>query len=127
MSYIRKLRDRLDSKEITAVELTKQYLAKIKAEDKNINSVITLCEDEAIKEAQAADDIISKGEQGLLTGIPILHKDIFCTKGIKTTAGSKMLHNFISPYDSTVTKNCKEPRLSPPEAKRGIENPRMPM
>ena len=108
MSYIKKLRDRLDSKEITAVELTKQYLSKIKAEDGDINSVITLCEDEAIKEAKAADEIIAKDEQGLLTGIPILHKDIFCTKGIKTTAGSKMLHNFVSPYDSTVTRNCKE-------------------
>ncbi|APC92371.1 MULTISPECIES: Asp-tRNA(Asn)/Glu-tRNA(Gln) amidotransferase subunit GatA [Francisella] len=108
MSYIKKLRARLNSGEISAVELTKEYLAKIKQQDKNINSVITLCEVEALKEAEAADNIISQGKQTLLTGIPILHKDLFCTKGIKTTAASKMLDNFIAPYDSTVTKNCKD-------------------
>ncbi|ORM38390.1 aspartyl/glutamyl-tRNA amidotransferase subunit A [Francisella endosymbiont of Ornithodoros moubata] len=108
MSYIKKLRARLDSGEVTAVELTKQYLAKIKEQDKSINSVITLCEAEALKEAEAADSIIFQGKQILLTGIPILHKDLFCTKGVKTTAGSKMLDNFIAPYDSTVTKNCKD-------------------
>lgn len=108
MSYIKKLRTRLDSGEITAVELTKQYLAKIQEQDKNINSVITLSQDQAIVEAQKADDTMAQGKQGLLTGIPILHKDIFCTKDIKTTAGSKMLDNFIAPYDSTVTKKCKE-------------------
>lgn len=104
MSYIKKLRARLDSGEVTAVELAKQYLAKIKDQDKNINSVITLCEAEALKEAENADAIISAGKQNLLTGIPILHKDLFCTKGIKTTAASKMLDNFVAPYDSTVTK-----------------------
>lgn len=108
MSYIKKLRARLDSGEVTAVELAKQYLAKIKDQDKNINSVITLCEAEALKEAEDADAIISAGKQSLLTGIPILHKDLFCTKGIKTTAASKMLDNFVAPYDSTVTKNCKD-------------------
>ncbi|MEY8767740.1 Asp-tRNA(Asn)/Glu-tRNA(Gln) amidotransferase subunit GatA [Francisella philomiragia] len=108
MSYIKKLRARLDSGEVTAVELTKQYLAKIKDQDKSINSVITLCEAEALKEAENADAIISAGKQSLLTGIPILHKDLFCTKGIKTTAASKMLDNFVAPYDSTVTKNCKD-------------------
>ncbi len=108
MSYIKKLRARLDSGEVTAVELTKQYLAKIKDQDKSINSVITLCEAEALKEAENADAIISAGKQSLLTGIPILHKDLFCTKGIKTTAASKMLANFVAPYDSTVTKNCKD-------------------
>ncbi|MBK2024808.1 Asp-tRNA(Asn)/Glu-tRNA(Gln) amidotransferase subunit GatA [Francisella philomiragia] len=108
MSYIKKLRARLDSGEVTAVELTKQYLAKIKDQDKSINSVITLCEAEALKEAENADAIISAGKQSLLTGIPILHKDLFCTKGIKTTVASKMLDNFVAPYDSTVTKNCKD-------------------
>ncbi|MWX88946.1 amidase, partial [Francisella tularensis] len=108
MSYIKKLRARLDSGEISAVELTKEYLAKIKEQDKRINSIITLCEAEALKEAEDADAIISAGKQGLLTGIPILHKDLFCTKGIRTTAASKMLDNFVAPYDSTVTKNCKD-------------------
>ncbi|MWZ37882.1 aspartyl/glutamyl-tRNA amidotransferase subunit A [Francisella tularensis subsp. holarctica] len=108
MSYIKKLRARLDSGEISAVELTKEYLAKIKEQDKRINSIITLCEAEALKEAEDADAIISAGKQGLLTGIPILHKDLFCTKGIRTTAASKMLDHFVAPYDSTVTKNCKD-------------------
>ncbi|AJC48481.1 Asp-tRNA(Asn)/Glu-tRNA(Gln) amidotransferase subunit GatA [Allofrancisella guangzhouensis] len=108
MSYIKKLRSKLDSKEISSVELAKYYLAKIKARDKDINSIITLCENKALEEAQEADSAISRGEQKLLTGIPILHKDLFCTKGIKTTAASKMLSNFISPYDSTVTKKCKD-------------------
>lgn len=107
MSHIKKLRARLDAGEITAVELAKLYIDKIRSKDGDINSVITICEDEAIAEAQKADEIISQGKQGLLTGIPILHKDLFCTKGIKTTSGSKMLDNFVSPYDSTVTSNCK--------------------
>ena len=108
MSHIKKLRAKLDSKEITSVELTKQYLAKIKDQDKKINSIITLCEEKAISQAKEADEIIANGNQGLLTGIPILHKDLFCTKGIKTTSASKMLDTFISPYESTVTKKCKE-------------------
>ncbi|QIV95417.1 aspartyl/glutamyl-tRNA(Asn/Gln) amidotransferase subunit A [Allofrancisella inopinata] len=108
MSYIKKLRKRLDNKEVSAIDLAKSYLEKIKVFDRDINSVITLCETEALKEAQNADGAISRGEQKLLTGIPILHKDLFCTKGIKTTAASKMLSNFISPYDSTVTKKCKD-------------------
>jgi aspartyl-tRNA(Asn)/glutamyl-tRNA(Gln) amidotransferase subunit A len=108
MSYIKKLRQRLDNKEISAVELMNDYLTKIQKYDGEINSVITLAKDEALKEAQNADKIIAEGKQTMLTGIPILHKDLFCTKGIKTTAASKMLDNFIAPYDSTVTKKCKE-------------------
>lgn len=108
MSYIKKLRQKLDNKEITAVELMNSYLAKIQKYDGEINSVITLAKDEALVEAQKADEIIAQGKQTMLTGIPILHKDLFCTKDIKTTAGSKMLANFVAPYDSTVTKKCKE-------------------
>ena len=84
------------------------YLAKIQQYDCDINSIISLAKDEALKEAEVADIIIAQGKQTMLTGIPILHKDLFCTKGIKTTAGSKMLDNFIAPYDSTVTKKCKD-------------------
>ena len=108
MSYIKKLRQRLDNKEITAVELMNDYLTKIQKCDGEINSIITLAKDEALKEAEVADKMIAEGKQTMLTGIPILHKDLFCTKGIKTTAGSKMLDNFVAPYDSTVTKKCKE-------------------
>ena len=108
MSYIKKLRQRLDNKEITAVELANDYLTKIQKYDGEINSIITLAKGEALKEAEAADKLIAEGKQTMLTGIPILHKDLFCTKGIRTTAASKMLDNFIAPYDSTVTKKCKE-------------------
>ena len=108
MSYIKKLRQRLDNKEITAVELANDYLTKIQKYDGEINSIITLAKGEALKEAEAADRLIAEGKQAMLTGIPILHKDLFCTKGIRTTAASKMLDNFIAPYDSTVTKKCKE-------------------
>ena len=108
MSYIKKIREQLDSGKLTAVELAKQYFEKIKAKDGEINSVITLCEEKAIEEAQKADDIIKAGEHGILTGVPILHKDLFCTNGIRTTSASKMLDTFVSPYDSTVTKNCKD-------------------
>jgi aspartyl-tRNA(Asn)/glutamyl-tRNA(Gln) amidotransferase subunit A len=108
MSYIKKLRQRLDNKEITAVELANDYLTKIQKYDGEINSIITLAKGEALKEAEAADKLIAEGKQTMLTGIPVLHKDLFCTKGIRTTAASKMLDNFIAPYDSTVTKKCKE-------------------
>lgn len=108
MSYIKQLRAKLDSGQITAVELSRRYLAKIQKQDQDINSVITICEEQALQEAQKADDAIAQGKQGLLTGIPILHKDLFCTKDIKTTAASKMLDNFVAPYDSTVTKKCKD-------------------
>lgn len=108
MSHIKKLREKLDNKEVSAVELMNEYLTKIQKYDKDINSIITLAVDEALLEAQNADKVIAEGKQTMLTGIPILHKDLFCTMGIKTTAASKMLDNFISPYDSTVTKNCKE-------------------
>ena len=80
MSYIKQLRAKLDSGQITAVELSKRYLAKIQKQDQDINSVITVCEEQALQEAQKADDAIAQGKQGLLTGIPILHKDLFCTK-----------------------------------------------
>jgi len=108
MSHIKDLRAKLDSGKITAVELSKRYLAKIQKQDQDINSVITVCQEQALKEAQKADEVIAQGKQSLLTGIPILHKDLFCTKDIKTTAASKMLDNFVAPYDSTVTKKCKD-------------------
>jgi aspartyl-tRNA(Asn)/glutamyl-tRNA(Gln) amidotransferase subunit A len=93
----------LKSKEFSSVELTQNYLDRINASD--LNAFITITNEVAMKQAQVADEKITKGDVGILTGIPYAHKDIFCTNGVKTSAGSKMLDNFIAPYDATVT--CK--------------------
>jgi aspartyl-tRNA(Asn)/glutamyl-tRNA(Gln) amidotransferase subunit A len=98
----------LKNKEFSSVELTKHYLDRIKKNDKTLNAFVTRVEESALKEAFSADQQMAKGKITPLTGIPLAHKDIFCTKGIKTSAGSKMLDNFISPYDATVVKKLKE-------------------
>lgn len=97
------LKSALLKKEFSAVELTEHYLKRI---DKfsNLNAYITVCKDYALTRAKISDERIAKNEQRYLEGIPLGIKDLFLTKGIKTTAGSKMLHNFIAPYESTVTQ-----------------------
>lgn len=104
---IAELTQELNNKKISSVELTKMYLERIKKFDEKLNSFITITEQQALKAAQAADDLRATGKAGLLTGIPIAQKDIFCTDGVKTSCGSKMLDNFISPYDATVIKKFK--------------------
>lgn len=94
----------LNTKKISSVELTTHFLDRIKKFDKTLNSFITVTEEQALAMAKAADEQRAKGQAGPLTGIPIAQKDIFCTKGIKTSCGSHMLDNFISPYDATVVK-----------------------
>ena len=93
--------------EFSSVELTQLYLDRINKLDSKINSFITVTGDSALKDAQAADDLRAQGKAGIWTGIPLAHKDIFCTKDVKTTCGSKMLNNFISPYDATLVTNFK--------------------
>lgn len=73
---------------------------------------MTVTPEQALAEADAADVALKAGNATALTGIPLAHKDIFCTKGIKTTAGSKILDNFISPYDATVVEKLKQLVLS---------------
>jgi len=87
--------------EFSSVELTTHYLQRIEAHDKRLNSYITVTGETAMTMAQAADLIIARGEAGPLTGVPLAQKDIFCTDGIRTSCGSKMLDNFIAPYDAT--------------------------
>ncbi|MFT4561244.1 MAG: aspartyl-tRNA(Asn)/glutamyl-tRNA(Gln) amidotransferase subunit A [Gammaproteobacteria bacterium] len=94
----------LATRDISSVEITRHYIERINALDGQINSYVTVCEAHALDQAQAADDLISRGHGGPLTGVPYAHKDIFCTKGIRTSCGSRMLDNFISPYDATVTE-----------------------
>ncbi len=97
----------LAAKKISSVELTEYFLGRIKQFDKNLNSFITVTEEHALQDAKRADAAREKNQAGPLTGIPIAQKDIFCTEGIKTSCGSKMLDNFISPYDATVAKKFK--------------------
>ena len=94
----------LQAGEFSSVELTRHYLERIGSLDKQLNSLITECEDEALAQAQAADNRIKSGDGDTLTGIPIIQKDIFCTTGVKTSCGSRMLDSFISPYDATVVE-----------------------
>lgn len=97
----------LSSKQISSVELTTHFLNRIKKYEPQLNSIITLTAEQALQDAAAADKAISKGEAAPLSGIPILQKDIFCTNGIKTSCGSKMLDNFIAPYDATSVSKLK--------------------
>lgn len=105
LKTIAELSQELQSKKISSLELTQFYLKRIKELDKDLNSFITVTEEEALAAAKMADQKRASGQAGPLTGIPIAQKDIFCTKGIKTTCGSQMLHNFVAPYDATVVKN----------------------
>lgn len=98
----------LAAKKISSTELTQFFLERIKRFDKELNSFITLTEEHALQAAKLADQQIAAGKAGPLTGIPIAQKDIFCTQGVLTTCGSKILNNFISPYDATVVKRFKE-------------------
>jgi len=94
--------DGLRNSTFSSVELTQNYLKRIKSKDPSINSYITVTEELALKQAEDADDRYSKGKALTLDGIPIAHKDIFCTEDVLTTCGSKMLSNFKAPYSSTV-------------------------
>ncbi len=96
------LHNMLKNKEITSLELTNKFLEKIENFNKKINAYITICEDIALKQSKKADEEISKGNISFLTGIPLSIKDLICTKGIKTTCGSKMLYNYIPTYNATV-------------------------
>ena len=97
----------LQAGEVSSVELTQYFLDRIKSNDAKLNSFITLCEEQALAQAADADEKLKAGKTPVLTGVPIAHKDIFCTNGVKTSCGSKMLDNFISPYDATVVKNMR--------------------
>ncbi|GMR08377.1 MAG: Asp-tRNA(Asn)/Glu-tRNA(Gln) amidotransferase subunit GatA [Gammaproteobacteria bacterium] len=98
----------LASKEFSSEEVTRAYLDRIRQLDSKLNSFITVTEDSAIESARVADARIASGNAGPMTGVPMAHKDIFCTQGVRTSCGSKMLDNFISPYDATVVTKFKE-------------------
>ncbi|MBK1694934.1 Asp-tRNA(Asn)/Glu-tRNA(Gln) amidotransferase GatCAB subunit A [Chromatium weissei] len=101
---IAQLAAELRLRKYSSVELTQHYLDRIQRLDSQLNSFITVAADAALAAAVRADQALKAGDAGPLTGIPIAHKDIFCTAGVKTTCGSKMLNNFIAPYDATVVE-----------------------
>ena len=99
-------RDNFRSKKVSAKEAVQDSINKINNDDLNI--FINIFDSEAIKKAEFIDNNFDKFKDAPLAGVPIAHKDIFCTKGLPTTCGSKMLENFVPPYDSTVITNCNE-------------------
>lgn len=103
------LREKLDSKEISSVELTKYFLERAKQSNAELNAFVTITDEEALREAGLADEYIaSPGENPFLCGVPYAAKDLFATKGVRTTASSKILDQYKPPYDSTVIAKIKE-------------------
>ena len=98
-------RDALRAKQLSAVELTDAYLGAVESLNPSLNAYITITPELARRQAVAADAALATGQGGPLTGIPLAIKDLFCTEGVRTTAGSKMLDPFIPPYESTVSAN----------------------
>ena len=98
----------LESKKISSEELTRLYIERCNKHNNSLNCFITITEEEALKKARRADKKRASGDYNPLTGIPIAQKDIFCTNGIKTTCGSKMLDNFVAPYDATLIKKMND-------------------
>jgi aspartyl-tRNA(Asn)/glutamyl-tRNA(Gln) amidotransferase subunit A len=94
--------------EVTSRELTRHFLERIRSLDGGLNAVITVTEEQALAQADAADARIAAGQAGPLTGIPLLHKDLFCTDGVRTSCGSRMLDNFVAPYDAAVVERLRE-------------------
>lgn len=106
---IEQAREKIKSKEITATELTKSALGKINSTNSELNSFITVTNELALVQAKEIDEKIQSGETpGPLTGIPVAVKDVILVKGVRCTAGSKILENYIAPYDATVIKNLKK-------------------
>ena len=104
---IKEARAKLDSGEISSVELTEACLKAIEEKNPELNAVLTVCREEALREAKSADEKIKSGERSPLLGIPYLAKDALMTKGVRTTAASKILENYIAPFDATVIAKLK--------------------
>lgn len=105
---IKEAQEKLKKREITSLELTKACLARIKEANKKLNACLTICEKESLAEAKMADARRAKGEKSALLGIPYLCKDNIMTRGARTTVASKILENYIAPYDATVVKKLRE-------------------
>ncbi|UYZ70763.1 Asp-tRNA(Asn)/Glu-tRNA(Gln) amidotransferase subunit GatA [Moraxella bovis] len=102
---VHELADGLKNKQFSSQELVKHFASRIDSLDEQINSFITKDFDNALKHAELADKLRAEGDTRPLLGVPMAHKDNLCTKGVLTSAGSKILSNFVSPYDATVVEN----------------------
>ncbi len=105
---ISEARKKLDAKEISSVELTQYYLSEINKKNDTLNAFLTITENEALEMADKADQRIKNSETTPLLGIPLALKDIYLTKGIRTTAASKVLENYVGQYDGTAVKKLKD-------------------
>jgi aspartyl-tRNA(Asn)/glutamyl-tRNA(Gln) amidotransferase subunit A len=94
----------LRAREYSSVEITRHFLGRIDNANASLNAFVTVTPERAMADARRADERIARGEAGPLTGVPLAHKDIFCTDGVLTTCGSRMLSNFVAPYDATVVE-----------------------
>jgi len=103
---LKELQKGLSNKDFSSVELTSHFIKRV--QNSELNAFITITDDLALEQAKKADTIIASGKMNDLTGIPYAHKDIFCTLGVKTSAGSKILDPFISPYDATVSEKLND-------------------
>ncbi len=97
----------LKARKFSSVELVTALLARVERAQGSLNAFISVTREQALDAAAAADRALAAGGGGALTGVPIAHKDIFCTQGVRTTCGSRMLENFVSPYDATVVAKLK--------------------
>lgn len=104
---IHELQEKIKNGETSATQITESVFDRINAVEERVHSYIRLMRDEALAAAKKADEEIKKGKINTLTGIPIALKDIVCTKGINTTCGSRILHNFVPPYDATVVEKLR--------------------
>ena len=98
----------LENGTFSSVDITRALLERIDSHNGTLNAFITVTAEQALADAQRADDARASGNAGVLNGLPIVHKDIFCTRGVLTTCGSRMLENFVSPYDATVVQRMAE-------------------
>ncbi|MEZ5568231.1 MAG: Asp-tRNA(Asn)/Glu-tRNA(Gln) amidotransferase subunit GatA [Halioglobus sp.] len=98
----------LRERRFSSVEVTEALLARIGQLDDRLNSFISVDAEGALSQARAADALLAAGKAGALTGVPIAHKDIFCTRGVRTSCGSRMLDNFVPPYDATVVRLLRD-------------------
>ena len=102
------LNEGLRARRFSSVEITKHFLARIERLNPALNALITVTAEQALAAAQRADELLAAGEAGTLAGLPIVHKDIFCTDGVLTTCGSRMLSNFVAPYDATLVERLSQ-------------------
>jgi aspartyl-tRNA(Asn)/glutamyl-tRNA(Gln) amidotransferase subunit A len=102
------LNEGLRARRFSSVELARHFLARIERFDPALNAFITVTGEQALAAAQKADELLAAGEAPPLAGLPLVHKDIFCTDGVLTTCGSRMLSNFIAPYDATVVERLQQ-------------------